>query len=676
MVNLLQLPAEGKIIDFRDKKRIITSCCLRTGVKDLRIFTEDNKEFSLPLNKVINVFDTSLNLNLSRVELVEKLKRISSSAKELQKEINLELLWDLLKEDIQKYSLYELSEIYFGSNPTSIQNSALLRNLIDDNVYFESKGEGSFQPYTEETVNNLKYQQELAQKKAQEKLCIIEWIKNILNTGDTSINAPLKPDKYLKLLKDVAVLGNEYENYNKASEFLEELGYKGGDIKNTALKYLIKLGIWDEDENLYLYQYDLKEKFSQESINQVREIEDNIDKFYDISNRLDLRYLETMTIDDEDTLDIDDAISLEYLETGYCIGIHIADVAQFIPKNTPLDKEAHNRATTIYLPDKKIEMLPSIISQNICSLICDKDRLAISVLIYFNQKNEMVNYKIVESIIKVDRRLSYENADFIIDSDATLRFLLNVSLELQRKRIERDALILAMPEIKIKVDENKQISIKKVMANTKSQILVSEFMIFANYLVAKYFYEKNIPLIYRGQPQPDTDIKLPPYFYDPLYLAKHKLLWKKSEATTKAAPHYGLGIDLYTQMTSPIRRYADLVVHRQLKRVLTSNLDAYTEEDLEHIIIFSEQMLNIANIVQRNTNRYWILKYLERNQEQPINALIVTVDDGKIHLLLEDYIIETILFPRLETKVDEGDKILVKIKQINARTGNMVLEEI
>lgn len=672
----MQLASEGKIIEFKDKKRIVTSCCLKTGVKDLRIFTEDNKEFSLPLNKVINVLDITLNLNLSRIELIEKLKQITICVKEIQKEINVELLWDLLKEDIQKYSVYQLSEIYFGSNPTSIQNSAILRALIDDTLYFDTKGEGIFEPYCEEVVNNLKYQLELAQKRANEKAHIIEWIKNILTTQDKTFTQPSNADKYLKLLKDAAILGNESDNYTKACEFLEMLGYKGCDIKNTALNYLIKLGVWDEDENLYLHQYDLKENFTIEAINQVKEIEKNIDKFYDISNRQDLRYLEAITIDDEETLDIDDAISLEFSENGYCVGVHIADVAQFIPKNSALDKEAQTHATTIYLPDKKIEMLPVELSQNICSLVCNKDRLAISVLVYFNKNNEINNYKTVESIINVKRRLSYENADFIIDSDPILKFLLNVSLELQRKRIENDAIILTIPELKIKVDANKQIFIKKVMANTKSQILVSEFMILANYLIAKYFYEKNISLIYRVQPQPDNDIKLRPYFYDPLYLAKHKILWKRSEATTKPSPHYGLGMELYTQMTSPIRRYADLVIHRQLKSILSSNLDAYTENDMERIIIFSEQMLNIANIVQRNTNRYWLLKYLEMNRENPINALVITVEDGKIHLLLEDYLLETILFSKLETKVNEGDNILVKIKHINPRTGQLVLEEL
>ena len=669
----MQVICEGKIIEFRDKKRIIPAICMRKGTKDIRILTEDNKEFNLPLNKIIHISAQSIDLNLSKAEQAESLKKITTQAKEINKTINLEELWDLLKDEIKKYSLEEIAELNFDPKPSFIQESGMLRALIDDCIYFDLKAEGVFEPRDEEAVKNLKYQQELSMKRANEKSLLIEWMKKILDNPEIKEEPPLKPDKYIKLLKDAAVLGNESDDYPKAVEWLEQLGYKGHDIKNTALNYLIKLGIWDEDENLYLYQYNIKESFTGEAIEEVGQIKQNSAQYMDISKRLDLRNVETITIDDEDTRDIDDAFSIECLDNGYCLGIHIADVAEFIPQGSKLDKEAHTRAITVYLPDRNIEMLPLEMSWDICSLVAGQDRMAVSILIYLDSNYEITDYKIAETVINVKRRLSYDEADTLISSDPVLNRCSIISDNFQKKRISNGALMLSTPELKIKVDKDKNIKIKKISSESSSRIMIAELMIISNNLFARYFKEKNIPMIYRTQ-EVEAGIKLPPA-YDPIFMRKNKGLWKKAEATIKPLPHSGLGLPVYTQMTSPIRRYADLIVHRQLKEVLHSGNPLYTEADMQNIIIFSEQMLNMANIIQRQTNRYWLLKYLNTQKDQVLDALVLEVEDGKIHVHLTDYVLDTILMPKLETKVSEGDKISVKIKNVNPRAGNILIGE-
>jgi len=224
-----------------------------------------------------------------------------------------------------------------------------------------------------------------------------------------------------------------------------------------------------------------------------------------------------------------------------------------------------------------------------------------------------------------------------------------------------------MPELEIKVNENKEITLEIYDRETPSHKLISEMMIIANELTARYCKENSIPIIYRNQPALDENCQITDN-YDPVMFFKQRKYFKKSEASTDPEHHYGLGVECYTQMTSPIRRYSDLIIHRQLKSFLRNIPYVYNNQEINDIIMISEQILESANIITKNRKRYWLLKYLKNRTGQTIEAIVLQNLNDRIVIILKKYFLElTCMFTNEVYKVSPGDEIQVKIETINPR---------
>lgn len=667
---------EGNLIEFKDKKKVICGVCTHITAKNIRLITENNKEINLSIDKILHVLNKTVNLNNPRIQIIEEIKEIVHQVNNLQKDINLKDIWELLKEEKQKFDLKTLSEIYFH-NPSDIQTSALFRALVEDRFYFEQKSDMFFVPREEKIVNQIIYQNEKEQKQKNLHLTIINFLKQIVKNETKSFEFPEGIEKYIKMFKDLAVFGNRMEKYNETISLLEEIGLKTDHPEEQAFNLMVKLGIWDKDENLLLIEYDVPQNFSQDALKEIEDINIDIDNEY--IKRIDLTDIFTFSIDDIDTADIDDAISYQKKDNGFCIGIHIADVSHFIPQKTKLDNEALKRATSLYLPDRKINMIPTKLSEDLCSLVENKERLAISILINFDSNNEIIDYKICESIIKVDKRLSYAQVDELIETEDLFNFIYSLAQYLQEKRVKNGALILDIPEIRVKVindNGNKNIVIKKIKQDSKGQILVSEFMILANYLVAEFCEKNKIPCIFRIQESIDEEIDNTPVTYseNPILLLKQRRMLKKTDFSVTPAKHFSLGISLYTQMTSPIRRYIDLVVHRQLKSYLRKETYFYNEDELNQIILLSDQALHISNIIQRLSNRYWLLRYLEKFIGEKVEVLILEIYEDRTIVQLTDYLLEVPIYSKLDKKV--GDRFEMTIVDVKPRRYHIILSEI
>ncbi|MDE6052410.1 MAG: ribonuclease R, partial [Lachnospiraceae bacterium] len=354
--------------------------------------------------------------------------------------------------------------------------------------------------------------------------------------------------------------------------------------------------------------YELPIEFSEKIMHQAERVANEVSEA-DMAGRRDLRDVQMVTIDGEDAKDLDDAVSLTRDGALYQLGVHIADVTNYVQENSALDWEARERGTSVYLVDRVIPMLPHKLSNGICSLNAGENRLALSCLMTIDQRGEVISHEIVESVIKVDRRMSYTSVKNILeDQDEAERreyeelvpmfeLMRELAGILREKRKKRGSIDFDFPESKIILDkQGHPIEIKPYERNVATKI-IEDFMLIANETVAEHFHWMELPFVYRTHDNPDPEKinKLSTFIRNFGYFIKsrqeeihpkelQKLLakiedtpeealisrltlrsMKQAKYTIDYTGHFGLACQYYCHFTSPIRRYPDLQIHRIIK---------------------------------------------------------------------------------------------------------------
>ena len=342
----------------------------------------------------------------------------------------------------------------------------------------------------------------------------------------------------------------------------------------------------------------------------------------------------TFTIDDADTQDRDDALSLERLETTdgtpetYRLGIHITDAGALIPQGSVLDEEADRRMASLYTPDRKIPMLPTAVSHDKGSLEAGKRRAALSLLADINADGEIVGFEVKPSVIVSDAALSYDEANTAISTGDhshhdMLASLHTLTAALKRKREVAGAVGIDRAELFIKVVSPDDVDVKVVQRNSQAREMVAECMVLCNSLLASFCAERDIPASYRSQTAPDlSDLGsgLPPSVEigedGPLrqYLMMRR--FAPADTRTAPAPHGGLGVPAYIQATSPLRRYPDMVMQRQITHFLSTGEPLYSVEDITSVAGRADMQLRAMGKLEDERRRYWLLKFFKLRMEK------------------------------------------------------------
>ncbi|HZK44590.1 MAG TPA: ribonuclease R [Syntrophomonadaceae bacterium] len=412
----------------------------------------------------------------------------------------------------------------------------------------------------------------------------------------------VRPSKKLKVSGGDKVLVNITEwptkDRNPEGKIVEVFGKRGEP--GLDLRVIIK-------------KHGLRSIFPEAVINEAKEVSQlSLDE--DIAKRHDLRDVKMVTIDGADAKDLDDAVSIEKIDRGYRLGVHIADVSHYVREASRLDKEAYARGTSVYLIDKVLPMLPRELSNGICSLNANQDRLAISCIMDIDDKGEVFHYDLCKSVINVNQRMTYTDVNKIItDNDKETKaqyedmvsdFMLMKELAgiIRQERVRRGTLDFDFPESKVIVDEDSfPIEIKKDERG-EGEMLIEDFMIKANETVAEHMYRQEIPILYRVHEKPDEESlekvnhvlgafghkiqgeKVEPRVYQKILQdikekPEEQLLslillrsMKHARYVPQALGHFGLASKYYCHFTSPIRRYPDLIVHRLLSQTLDGKL--------------------------------------------------------------------------------------------------------
>ena len=434
----------------------------------------------------------------------------------------------------------------------------------------------------------------------------------------------------------------------------------------------------------------------------------------DRSGRLDLREEVCVTIDGEDAKDLDDAVSLKKEGDQYILGVHIADVANYVQENSALDWEAKERGTSVYLADRVIPMLPRTLSNGICSLNEGEDRLALSCIMTLDERGRITGHRIAESVIRVNRRLSYTGVQKVLDGDPEeqawypelvpmLLEMEHVSGLLRRRRRKRGSIDFDFPETKVILDEKGHtVDIRPYERNAATR-LIEDFMLAANETVAEDYYWQAQPFVYRVHEKPDADRmqRLGTFIRNFGYQLRtagdelhpgeiQKLLdriagtpeeamlsrltlrsMKRAQYATDCSGHFGLAAPYYCHFTSPIRRYPDLQIHRIIKENLRGRLTAERVEHYEAILSevakHSSETERRADEAERETVKLKKVDYMERHIGEEYDGVISGITAYGLYVELANTVEGLVHVNSLEGDFYEFDENASKLRGV--RTG-------
>jgi exoribonuclease-2 len=653
----------GSIVEYIDRQKIMCAVVLEVKNQRLRLLTENNREVNLSRNRLLHKDKMRLDLNLGRDQIVAALKQVVQKRQALTKNVDIKDLWEVLNTEQSWIDLTTMTEFCFPDGPTGDHESAVIRALFNDRLYFKFNPDG-FHPNSEKQVQQLADQRQRAEFKNKLIEAGGSWLKSMLNTTGSVNPQSLSDDirQYIKILKSYYLFEKDSKDYAVARAMTARAGVESTD---DLFKIFVKLGIFDEDENVELHRCNLSADFSEQMVFNAEQIIRSSPMASADASRQDLAQMDLMTIDGQGTADFDDAISIEEKSDSLRLGIHIADVAHYIEKGGAIDQEALSRASSIYMPDKKIPMLPPGLAEDLCSLKAGELRPAISIMVNLSPMAEIVDYEIFQSLIKVKHQLTYYDVNIYADENRPMRILRDIAEKFRQKRLDAGAVQITVPEINIWINENKEVFINKINRESPGRMLVAELMIMANWLMANYLKANGVPAIFRSQPEPRERL----YKNNAGTLFQNwmqRRLLNRFILSTQPEWHSGLGLDAYVTATSPIRKYSDLITQRQIRSALGLE-DAYTAGQIEEIIQALELPMGNVGRMQYSRHRYWLLKYLENKIGQKEEAVVLHKTRRNYQILLTQYMLECDLPVSSGLELKPEDLIQVTIQRVSAR---------
>ncbi|EDX86422.1 RNB-like protein [Synechococcus sp. PCC 7335] len=591
---------------------------------------------------------------------------------------NLEVAWELLLELEEPATPASLAQLLFSDQSPPLCYAAH-RLLSEDKIFFKQKGD-HYEPRSASQVEEL--QHKIAREAANqvEREGFLARVQAALSGESVEWEKSDRPR--LEIVERYALLGDESSQKSAAQELLTELNQDKSP--EAAFDFLVALGLWDQHENLALRRRQIPTQFPEEVSASVAQIIESPPA--EEGDRVDLTHLKVYTIDDESTQEIDDGLSCETLADGrQKLWIHIADPTYWISLNGILDTEARRRCTTVYLPTGVIPMFPFELAAGPMSLVQGQICNALSFSVLLAEDGSVAEYSIQPSVVKPTYRLTYDDADEMIElgvqAESELLALFDHAKQRLSWRKSQGAIDIQLPESVIKVDDD--VITIDILESSNSREMVAEMMILTGEIAARYGEDNKIPLPFRAQPQPE----LPPEEE----LMQLEAGWvrdsairrcmTRSEMNITPARHATLGLDRYCQVTSPIRRYTDLMGHFQIKAHLRGADLPFTPVEMPEIIASVSNAAYEAVMVERQTKKYWAIEYLKRQNEanpgQPWDVIMVRwlrEHESLGLIIFEDLGLEFVM--RFDRAVEVGERLTIQVSYADPRQEMIRFKEV
>jgi len=574
----------GSLIEFLDEGRLKPGLVVREQANHVTVAEAGGRERSVARDLIMVRHPDH---KVTRDNLAAAVATLEAEHTQLAAELDLNLLWEVVREQGRNFSAEELAELFFGRRSAGA-TAVMLEALFNDRLFFIRR-HLEFVARNSEQVERLRVQHDRVRLRSESSRNTRNLIRGILEDG---LMPP--PDEAAPLIAELRrYLDNPFTR-NRDLTAMIEAAVTEITPAEAAYEILERLGAAPPGPRFVIIG-GVRTGFSEAAIVEANQVVPPVRAASDDVG--------AVTIDDDDTVEVDDALSCEALPDGSLrVRIHIALVADLVPQRGPMDREAAARATTVYLPEATIRMLPDRIACDAASLIAGQERHVLTTDVRLSTAGDITSYSIYPSRIRIAARLSYDDCDALLATEAgtaeavALRRMHDAALKLRERRRAAGALLVYRREPKIKVRDDGEIELTLIDSMSPSRQLVAELMVLSNYAAARWAADNRVPIIYRVQPVVGGD-----------YAAQRPRLSLHPEF------HAGVGLDYYAQASSPIRRYMDLVLQRQLLAALAQPPTvAYQADELLTVLANAEAAEADGKELERRAKRYWILRYLER----------------------------------------------------------------
>jgi exoribonuclease-2 len=670
--------APGTVVAWWDRNRLVLGAVLEHGLDRLRLVSADEEDHRLPESRVMCVVAAAEPSRggpaVDRRSLARHAARLASSIERAAAEVDVAVLWEIAVEASRAAELGSLATLALGRDDGRSRTTVACA-LARDALHFTRRGE-EWEPRDRAAVSGLRLERDRIARGRSEHEAALSALRAVC-AGEPFVETGSREEtRYLRALEELAVQGSDATAQARALA-LQVLEGGGGSFETPeegAFRILRRLGRFESDDaNLQIAKYRVRVSFS-EAVR--RAAQEAVARGFASHGREDLEALDVLTIDGADTREIDDALSIE-TRSGDAVrlGIHIADPTAFVEAGGELDDDALARTVSYYFPDRRIPMLPEVISHDAASLLPGEARPALSFMIDLGVAGDVIEYRIVRSVIRSRQRLDYRDADRMISDGAgrwatALRDLVERTRALEAVRVSRGAVRLLAPEVEARVTDGR-VELDRIDPDSPSRRMVAEAMILAGAVAARHCRDNDLPAIYRRQPAPSgPPILAPDGIRSPVEVRATRRRLHRAEVSLEPGPHCALGLPAYCQVTSPLRRYQDLILHRQIADALDGRPPRYDRSALQRIAASTERAEIEARKAEAAVGRYWLLRHVGEQLGRQVHAVVVEIDPRTIVVLDETGLEQAV--PGLR-QVSLGERVSLRVAAVNPRADRLVL---
>ena len=649
----------GRVIEFRRGKEHLCGVLRpQKGTQGWKVLDQEGREKNIRGAKIIDISNERIEAE-QRDEVVQVLRAISRRREAVKARLDLRTLWEVAGEGGERtWTLDELAELYFGEKADSDRRAGLARAL--DDGYWFAREERAFVARSAEVV--AQSDRNVAQRKAEQQR-LQEWATWLRSVADgKESERPEGAEEAIALVERAAL--QEGEEVGVVARLMERAHLHG---PLAAFDLLVRLGHWSADENLELCRHHIPVEFSEEVMEAAEAGGWRSQALK--SRRWRGGQVYGFSRDGEEC---DRAFSIRRTLFGYRVGVHFATPALLEDEQRLIDGAARERGTSLHLPERVISMLPAPISSR-CRLAISEHRPTLTVELRFNRRFELKSRKVRVRQVRPGKVLDWEEADRQLEEDRYWQRLHALALELRRRRQGEGALVLPESRVEPRVRDG-EVALQMVGGETPARLTCEEMSILANAAVSAFCRERGIPAIYRVDGGPAKIIERGDEG-ERVWVHEQVKLMSRATSQTVPARHYGLGVDGYVQVSQPLHRYTDLVMHRQLVHFAECGRPAYDEKEMGRSLIDTAWARQAVGRTAAEGRRYWLLKYLEGKIGEEVDAVVLERRGAGYLVELSECRLKRMISGGRELWAVPGDRMRVKVVRASARRDLLRLEE-